>query len=160
NHGGPYPVGPVEILVAEDDLDVARALLVETDELDGDPDGQGIGTADRRAPFALWATVAVVVVVALVLLGRAVAMAPSPPTAGRDGDGRGPRRGSAAKSTSRVRYVVCSDAFHTPGRQGRPRARPRRDRGRGRLLVGIGRRRSGDRHHVHHGRRGRGGGGR
>lgn len=77
NHGGPYPVGPVEILVAADDLEVARALLTETDELDGDAAGQEpAGPADQRAPLALWATVAVVVLVALVLLGRAIAMAP------------------------------------------------------------------------------------
>lgn len=34
NHGGPYPVGPVEILVARDDVDLARALLAEATDAD------------------------------------------------------------------------------------------------------------------------------
>ena len=77
NHGGPYPVGPVGILVAEDDLDVARALLTESDELHPDPgEPHAMLPADHRAPLALWAVLAVIVLAGLLLVGRAVAMAP------------------------------------------------------------------------------------
>src|SRR4029453_6316909 len=35
NVDGPYPVGPVEVLVAEEDLDVARQVVVEQEPEDG-----------------------------------------------------------------------------------------------------------------------------
>jgi hypothetical protein len=78
NHSGPYPVGPVEILVAEADLDLARALLTEAEDdvsADGE-EGLAPGPATDRAPLALWAVVAVVLLVSLVLLGRLITMAP------------------------------------------------------------------------------------
>ena len=68
---GPYPVGPVVVLVAEDDLDVAREVVSEqhVDAADGlgGPDG---GTPTGGSTRALWVVLALVLVAAATLLGR------------------------------------------------------------------------------------------
>jgi hypothetical protein len=66
NVDGPYPIGPVEVLVAEEDLAVARQVVVEQDvePLDDEP------PADLRAPRELWVLLAVVLLMAAVLFGR------------------------------------------------------------------------------------------
>jgi hypothetical protein len=65
NVDGPYPVGPVEVLVAEDDLVRAREVVVEQDT-----PGPADSLTDARAPRELWLVLAVVLLVAAVLLGR------------------------------------------------------------------------------------------
>jgi hypothetical protein len=65
NVDGPYPVGPVEVLVAEDDLARAREVVVEQDT-----PGPAGSLTDTRAPRELWLVLAVVLLVAAVLLGR------------------------------------------------------------------------------------------
>ncbi|HET6948922.1 MAG TPA: DUF2007 domain-containing protein [Acidimicrobiales bacterium] len=72
---GPYPVGPVEVLVAADDLALARQIVREqdVDPADGDPAGGGGGRGDSagaRAPRELWLLLVVILVAAGVLLGR------------------------------------------------------------------------------------------
>ena len=71
NVDGPYPVGPVEVLVAEEDLDVARQVVVEQE-----PDDVG-GAHDQlgRTPKELWVLLALILITALVLLGRLLAVA-------------------------------------------------------------------------------------
>jgi Putative prokaryotic signal transducing protein len=66
NVDGPYPIGPVEVLVAEEDLAVAREVVVEqeVEPLDDEP------AADHRAPRELWVLLAVVLLLAAVLFGR------------------------------------------------------------------------------------------
>jgi hypothetical protein len=66
NVDGPYPIGPVEVLVAEEDLAVARQVVVEqeVEPLDGEP------AVDHRAPRELWVLLAVILLLAAVLLGR------------------------------------------------------------------------------------------
>jgi hypothetical protein len=71
NVDGPYPVGPVEVLVAEEDLDVARQVVVEQDP-DGEPPAHDqLG----RAPRELWVLLAIVLITALILLGRLLTLA-------------------------------------------------------------------------------------
>ena len=70
NVDGPYPVGPVEVLVAEDDLAVARQVVREQDV---EPVA---GVADAgRAPRELWVLLVVILAVAVVLLGRLLVLA-------------------------------------------------------------------------------------
>jgi Putative prokaryotic signal transducing protein len=70
NVDGPYPVGPVEVLVAEDDLAVARQVVREQDvePVAGVPDA-------GRAPRELWVLLVVILAVAVVLLGRLLVLA-------------------------------------------------------------------------------------
>jgi Putative prokaryotic signal transducing protein len=70
NVDGPYPVGPVEVLVAEDDLAVARQVVREQDvePVAGVP-------AAGRAPRELWVLLVVILAVAVVLLGRLLVLA-------------------------------------------------------------------------------------
>jgi hypothetical protein len=70
NVDGPYPVGPVEVLVAEDDLAVARQVVREQDvePLAEAPDA-------GRTPRELWVLLVVILVVAGVLLGRLLVLA-------------------------------------------------------------------------------------
>jgi Putative prokaryotic signal transducing protein len=70
NVDGPYPVGPVLVLVAEDDLAVARQVVREQDV---EPDA-GVPDA-ARAPRELWVLLVVILVVAGVLLGRLLVLA-------------------------------------------------------------------------------------
>ena len=70
NVDGPYPIGPVEVLVAEEDLALAREVVVEqeVEPLDDEP------AADRRAPRELWVLLAVVLLMAAVLFGRVLVL--------------------------------------------------------------------------------------
>ena len=70
NVDGPYPVGPVEVLVAEEDLDVARQVVVEQ-EPDDAPAHDQLG----RAPRELWVLLITILIATLVLLGRLLALA-------------------------------------------------------------------------------------
>jgi hypothetical protein len=65
NVDGPYPVGPVEVLVAEDDLAVAREVVTEQQAVDADA-----VAIDQRSPRELWVLLALVLVATAVLLGR------------------------------------------------------------------------------------------
>jgi hypothetical protein len=58
---GPYPVGPVEVLVEEDGLEAARELLGTEDES---------VAFDGRAPRELWLVIIVIVALALFTLAR------------------------------------------------------------------------------------------
>src|SRR5262245_58598699 len=71
NVDGPYPVGPVEVLVAEADLDVARLVVGEQ----GPEEPGGAHDNLRRTPKELWILLATVLIAALVLLGRLHALA-------------------------------------------------------------------------------------
>jgi hypothetical protein len=80
NVEGPYPVGPVTVLVSEDDLSLARALLAESPP-DPDPEPgpvDGDVRALRRRPRQAWLLVAGVVLVAAVVLGRLLVLAGGP----------------------------------------------------------------------------------
>jgi len=88
NVDGPYPVGPVVVLVAEDDLAVARELVVEQDDepvpprparrpvpataasLVGAPAGR-----TRRSARERWLVIAVLLIVAAMVLGRLLTLA-------------------------------------------------------------------------------------
>ncbi|HEX6425604.1 MAG TPA: DUF2007 domain-containing protein [Acidimicrobiales bacterium] len=67
---GPYPVGPVQVLVAEDQLALAREVVGEH-HADA---AAAAGTGDHRAPRELWLVVAVILIAAAVLLGRLVTL--------------------------------------------------------------------------------------
>jgi len=73
NVDGPYPVGPVEVLVAEDDLALAREVV--TEQQVADTVGDGADHDDHRAPRQLWVLLTVVLVAAAVLLGRLLVLA-------------------------------------------------------------------------------------
>ena len=64
---GPYPMGPVTVLVEEGELDVARELLL-VDEVEASFDA-GRDRAERP-PILVWLAVAAVVVVATSALLR------------------------------------------------------------------------------------------
>lgn len=70
NVDGPYPVGPVDVLVSEEDLALAREVVSERLLPDLDEPDLAAGTVDHRAPRELWLLVAVVLLAAAVLLGR------------------------------------------------------------------------------------------
>ena len=65
---GPYPVGPVVVLVAEDDLDVAREVVTEQG-VDADVPGTP-ATGPGGSTRALWVVLALVLLAAATLLGR------------------------------------------------------------------------------------------
>ena len=68
NVDGPYPVGPVEVLVAEDDLAVAREVVTEQQAVDAD--AVASEASDQRSPRELWVLLALVLVATAVLFGR------------------------------------------------------------------------------------------
>ena len=69
NVDGPYPVGPVEVLVAVDDLAVAREVVTEQRELlASDLDAGPVASAGERTPRELWWLMAMVLLVASALL--------------------------------------------------------------------------------------------
>lgn len=72
NIDGPYPVGPVEVFVAADDLATARLVVTEQQVADGPPAPQAV---DGRTPRELWILVGVVLLAAALLLGRVLVMA-------------------------------------------------------------------------------------
>jgi hypothetical protein len=80
NVDGPYPLGPVEVLVTADDLALARQVVVEQEIVDDpeDADGPGAaaGTGDRRrGARELWLPVALLLITVAVLLGRILVLA-------------------------------------------------------------------------------------
>jgi hypothetical protein len=70
NVDGPYPLGPVDVLVCEEDLALAREVVTERRLPDLDEPDLAAGIGDQRAPRELWLLVAVVLLAAAVLLGR------------------------------------------------------------------------------------------
>lgn len=67
---GPYPIGPVHILVRADDLPLASELLLESEVeavFDEPPDRRGFA---YRLPFAGWISALIVLVALAVMLGR------------------------------------------------------------------------------------------
>jgi hypothetical protein len=77
NVDGPYPVGPVEVLVAEADLAVARAIVTEsavapTAAADGHPGEDTAGAGSRSSTRQLWVLLIGVALAAALLLGRLV----------------------------------------------------------------------------------------
>ncbi len=72
---GPYPIGPVHVYVAEDDADVARAVVLTVDDHCGDGAGP-TRPGDLRAPLGLWLVLLAILAVAAVGLVRAVTMEP------------------------------------------------------------------------------------
>jgi hypothetical protein len=75
NVEGPYPVGPVVVLVTEDDLAVAREVVGRPADLEPADPGAGDLRAGHRgaaggSPRALWFLLAAVLVAAATLLGR------------------------------------------------------------------------------------------
>jgi hypothetical protein len=76
NVDGPYPVGPVTILVSQEDLTLAREVLAAPAAVDPDADPvAGDGAADRHTTRRLWLLVGGVLLVAAVLLGRLLVLA-------------------------------------------------------------------------------------
>jgi hypothetical protein len=114
---GPYPVGPVEVLVAEGDLAMAREIVAEQSAAGADVSGGDIegvaagaprgqaGARRDRPPRGLWAVLVLVLLAAALLLGRLVestwaegsAQVPSPPL-----------RASGASGASGVGVAVSS----------------------------------------------------
>ena len=75
NVDGPYPVGPVEVLVAADDLAVAREVVSEQlEHLAPEGDVLASEVGGGRSPRALWLLLAMVLLVAATLLGRLLAL--------------------------------------------------------------------------------------
>jgi hypothetical protein len=73
NVDGPYPVGPVEVLVAEADLAVARAVVTESAVADGHSgEGTAAGGGSRSSTRQLWVLLIGVALAATLLLGRLV----------------------------------------------------------------------------------------
>jgi len=77
NVDGPYPLGPVEVLVAEDDLALARQLLVEPGdvELPAEDDVDAPTAAAIRATRARWVVLVAGLVAAALVIGRLLALA-------------------------------------------------------------------------------------
>ncbi len=73
NVDGPYPVGPVEVLVAEDDLAFAREVVTEVPASAAVPEDDA-ATDDRRSRPELWVLLALVMLMIAVLLGRLLAL--------------------------------------------------------------------------------------
>jgi hypothetical protein len=70
---GPYPLGPVEVLVAEGDLDLAREIVTEHGA-GGDAPVERAGRGPARSARGLWVVLALVLLTAAVLLGRLLAL--------------------------------------------------------------------------------------
>jgi len=73
NVDGPYPVGPVVVLVAEDDLAVAREVVIEQavdDESFADAVPDATVGAGSRPPRAVWVLVGIALLAAATLVGR------------------------------------------------------------------------------------------
>lgn len=70
NVDGPYPVGPVEVLVAQDDLDFAREVVTEVPASAVAQAADDAAIRARRSPRDLWVLLAIVLLMIAVLLGR------------------------------------------------------------------------------------------
>jgi Putative prokaryotic signal transducing protein len=82
NVDGPYPLGPVEVLVAADDLDMARQVVVEQeiaeDEAADDEElAAEDATARRSSARNRWLPLALLLITVAVILGRLFALAHS-----------------------------------------------------------------------------------
>ena len=71
NVDGPYPMGEVQVYVAEDDVDDARELLL-ADEVESAFDTDDREEPDDRPAYELWIVVAAMVLVAALVLARGV----------------------------------------------------------------------------------------
>ena len=71
NVDGPYPMGEVQVYVAEADLDDARELLL-ADEVESAFDTDDREEPDDRPAYELWIVVAAMVLVAALVLARGV----------------------------------------------------------------------------------------
>ena len=80
---GPYPMGAVEVLVDQGDLEVAKEILL-ADEVesafDGDHDGDGDGgneaaTPPSRPSLAVWVLTALAVLLALLAVALTLLLA-------------------------------------------------------------------------------------
>ncbi len=67
---GPYPIGPVRVLVDESDLDLAHAVL---EVVRADDEAYEREPGSTRAPLALWLVVGGVALMALVSVGKVIA---------------------------------------------------------------------------------------
>ena len=74
---GPYPIGPVHVLVPADDLPLASAVLLESEveAVFDDSDARLQGTRSRRPPWAGWLAALFVALVIVVMLGRLAVLA-------------------------------------------------------------------------------------
>jgi Putative prokaryotic signal transducing protein len=78
NVDGPYPLGPVEVLVAADDLDTAREIVVEQEIADDDPiDDTDDGAARRSTARNRWLPLVLLLITVAMILGRLFALAQS-----------------------------------------------------------------------------------
>src|SRR5262245_59429233 len=79
NVDGPYPLGPVEVLVAADDLDTARQIVVEQeiaeDDVADDEFAAEGRTAGRGSARNRWLPLALLLITVAVILGRLFALA-------------------------------------------------------------------------------------
>ena len=76
NQDGPYPMGAVQVLVAQRDLRDARELLL-ADEIDAidvhdDDDDDEATTVGARAPASLWFVLLSILSVPVLSLGRII----------------------------------------------------------------------------------------
>ena len=69
NVDGPYPMGEVQVYVAEDDLDVARELLL-ADEVESAFDTEDADEDAGRPAYELWVIVAAMVLLAALIAAR------------------------------------------------------------------------------------------
>ena len=70
NLDGPYPMGNVHIFVSEDDLPVAKELLL-ADEVESAFDDDDVG-ASTGSSWALWVVLATIVALAATVFARTV----------------------------------------------------------------------------------------
>jgi len=75
NVDGPYPLGPVEVLVAEDDLDLARELLVEPEDVELPAEADVPAAEAAPGSRARWVVLVAGLVAAALILGRLLALA-------------------------------------------------------------------------------------
>ena len=72
---GPYPIGPVHVLVREADLPLASELLLESEIEAVFDDPTGRPSLARRAPLAGWVATLLFVLTLAVMLGRLAVLA-------------------------------------------------------------------------------------
>jgi hypothetical protein len=72
NVGGPFAIGPVQVLVAEDDADVARELLL-VDEVEAVFEESDVEPA-RRSAIEMWVVVGAIAFSVLFTIARIAAI--------------------------------------------------------------------------------------